>query len=210
MVLLPLLMVDQAGSFQASTTHAVMGQVTDAHGSPVGTAFVAVTPLDSSGSAGDLRWVRTDEKGAFRVVLTSGHYVIRAKDEAHGYPDPSFMFSADPNSVFPEISVDQSDVSGLRVVLGLQGGIVEGDLRDQATQTPVPKGKVTIRDARNSESYVEVFADKAGHFQFTVPSKPIQVLATAPSYKTAYFNKGEEVTLSGGEHRTVNLALQLE
>jgi hypothetical protein len=43
--------------------------------------------------------------------------------------------------------VEESDLTGEPVALGARGGILSGDLRDNANQQPIPKGKVTIRDA---------------------------------------------------------------
>lgn len=187
---------------------AVSGQVFALNGSPVTHALVASFPIGGSGSGGNVTWVPTASEGNFRLTLKPGRYVIRAKFEASGYPDPTFLFGADPRAEFPEISVADSDVTGIRVTLGGQGGVVEGDLWDSTTRHPVADGKITIRDARNPESYVEVFADKAGHFQFAVPSKPIRISATAPGYKAATFDTGHELTLSDGEHKITNFELQ--
>ncbi|MBZ5572873.1 MAG: carboxypeptidase-like regulatory domain-containing protein [Acidobacteriia bacterium] len=208
LVYLQLLVAYHSVSADANTPHAVTGQVFDSSGSPVSGALVASVPTDTTGSAGSIAWVPTGSKGTFRLILKPGRYIIRAKYEAIGYPDPTFLLSSDPNADFPEVSVAESDVSSVRVRLGGRGGIVEGDLRDSNTQHTISGGKVTIRDAHNSESYVEVFTDQAGHFQFTVPSKPVQLVATAPGYKTTVFNMGHEITLSEGEHRTTNLELQ--
>jgi hypothetical protein len=109
--------------------------------------------------------------------------------------------------VFPEVTVGQEAISGVRVVLGKKGGVLEGRLRDSATLLPIPKAKITIRDARNPEAFVEIFTDKAGHFQYTVPSKPIQIVATAAGHIAAFYANGAELTLSEGEHRAVDLDL---
>ena len=191
------------------TKHIVTGVVTDADGSEVANAYITAMATDGS-SGGDLSWVHTDTHGRFRIALKPGRYLIRAKDEASGYPDPNFLLSADPIASFPEIVVDQADILGVRVRLGSKGGVLEGDVRDQETQSPVTQAKVTIRDARKPDVFVEVFSDKTGHFQFTVPKKPIQILATAPGYTTTYFGTGEALTLSGGERRSVVIELKHE
>lgn len=207
-VLLFVRAIDGAVALQTSINHGVTGKVTDAHGSAIAGASVAAMPIDNRGSAGDFGWMRTDNNGGFRIMLKSGRYMIRAKDEEDGYPDPSFLLSSDPSTKFPEISVEQSDVSGVRVMLGARGGILQGDLHDEVTHQVVPKGKVTIRDARTSGAFVEVLADKEGHFRFTVPNKPIQVFASAAGYTTTYVDNGKELTLSEGERRTVELELK--
>jgi len=187
---------------------AVSGQVFALNGSPAIHASVASFPVGTSGSGGNVTWVSTTDGGNFRLMLRPGRYIIRAKSEAAGYPDPTFLFGADPRAKFPEISVVDSEITGIRVTLGGQGGVVEGDLWDSITRHPIAGGKVTIRDARNAEAYVEVFTDKAGHFQFAVPSKPIQIFATVPGYKAASFDTGHEMTLSDGEHKTADIELQ--
>ena len=189
----------------------VSGIVIDSAGFEVANASVQAMPRKeekNGGTVGSLSWMKTDSHGRFSLRLSSGRYKIVAKDEADGYPDPVFMLSADPTDRFPEISVQEEDISGVRVMLGMRGGVLEGDLRDQETQNPIPQGKVVIRDARNAEAYVEVFPDKlGGQFQFTVPNKPVLVSATAPGYATTYFGNREEVTLSGGEHRHITIEL---
>lgn len=199
---------DGTVAFQAPAARTVMGKVADARGLPIAGASVTAIPVDDQGSAGDLGWMRTDGKGVFRIMLRPGHYIVRAKNEEDGYPDPSFLLSSDPNARFPRIWVDQTDVSGLVVTLGARGGIVQGELRDEVTGQAIPKGKVTISDARNPEAFVEVFADRNGHFHFTVPSKPVKVSATAAGYTAGYADNGRELMLSGGERRTVELELK--
>lgn len=192
-----------------SSMPVVSGVVTNADGSTAMNASVEAMSIpseNSSGSSTQLTWVKTNSEGKFRISLLPGRYQFRAKDETDGYPDPNFLLSADPSAKFPEILVEHADVSGVRVSLGARGGILEGDLRDEATQMFVPKGKVTIRDARNPEALVEVFGDAKGHFQFTVPSKPILISATAPGYTKTSFR--EELTLSAREHRAIIIKLR--
>jgi hypothetical protein len=180
-------------------------------GSGVANASVEAMPIlskSSGGSTAQFTWVTADNRGRYRISLSPGKYEIRAKDEADGYPDPNFLLSADPSANFPEISVEEADVSGIRVSLGAKGGVLEGDLRNEATQGTVPKGKVIIRDARTPEVFVEVFADTTGHFQFTVPHKPILISATAPGYAKTSFADGEELTFSEGERRSIIIELK--
>jgi hypothetical protein len=93
---------------------------------------------------------------------------------------------------FSEITVGQMNVPDVQVVLGTRGGIVAGDLQDEATQQAVPDGKLIIRDARQHEAFVEVSANQIGHFRFTVPNKTVHLLATAPGYMaTSYGNRAE-------------------
>jgi hypothetical protein len=196
-----------AEGFQRSI-HNIVGVVADSRGSPATGASVEAFPIEKTGSAGHLSWVHTDEDGGFRLTLSSGRYVIRAKDEKNGFPDPNFLLSSDPSAKFPEISVEDADVSGVRVILGTKGGIIEGTLRDEQTHQVISQGKVTISYARNPEAFVEVPVDKAGHFEFTVPRKPIRISATAPGYSTTYSGNKEELTLSEGEHRSVGIVLR--
>jgi hypothetical protein len=160
---------------------------------------VEAFPIGKAGSAGGIAgtvsWVRTGKDGGFRLTLRSGRYEIRAKDEKNGFPDPNFLLSSDPRARFPEIWVNDADVSGVRVTLGTKGGIIDDVPRDEGTGQIISEGKVTISDARNPEAFVEVPVDKAGHFEFTVPRKPILIFATAPRYSTTYFGNKEELTL---------------
>ena len=119
------------------------------------------------------------------------------------------MLNDDPTANYPEISVKQQDILGLRVTLGRRGGILEGTLVDESGE-PIPRGKVTIRDAANSHAYVEIFTDESGRFRFTVPSKPLLVRADADGYKAASVASSSELTLSNGEHRKILLTLTHE
>ena len=190
----------------------VSGVVTNSAGLELQYASVEAVPRfsgESGGTVGDRPnpWIQADSHGRFRISLPAGRYKILAKDEADGCPDPVFMLNSDPAASFPEVSVQQQDISDVRVLLGKRGGILDVTLVTQSGN-PVPHGKVTIRDARNSDAYVEVFADANGHLHFTVPSKPLLISATANGYKTTVFAGGSEITLSEGENRTVVLNLQ--
>jgi Carboxypeptidase regulatory-like domain len=105
-----------------SSDGSVLGVVTDVNGSVVAGASVTAVPVEEGGNGGDLAWVHTDNGGGFRLLLKPGRYVIRAKDEADGYPDPSFLLCSDPRANFPQVSVEGLDVSDVRVVLGTRGG----------------------------------------------------------------------------------------
>lgn len=102
-------------------------------------------------------------------MLSPGKYIVRAKSEADGYPDPTFLLATDTGSASPEISVESSNVSGLAVTLGHRGGILEGIMLDKHTRASV-SGKVVIRDAHKAEAFVEVSADSTGRFRFAVPA----------------------------------------
>lgn len=70
--------------------------------------------------------------------------------------------------------MEESDLTGVPVAPGARGGILSGELRDNANQQPIPKGKVTIRDAERRDAFVEVTTNEEGRFRFAVPSKPLQ------------------------------------
>jgi hypothetical protein len=110
--------------------------------------------------------------------LKRGRYEIIAKDEER-YPDPTFLLCRDSTASFPEVTMQDSDLTGIRVVLGAEGGLLEIHIRDEATREDVPGAKAIIRDARNPAAFVEVTSDQTGHLRFTVPDKPIVVSAYA-------------------------------
>jgi hypothetical protein len=141
--------------------------------------------------------------------LAPGRYKFEAKNEVDGYPDPVFLLNSDETATFPELTVSDKDISDVRVTLGKRGGVLEGELVDQQSREPVRRGKITIRDARNADAYVEVFADQAGHFRFAIPGKPVVISATAPGHKATKFENGE-LMLSGGQHHTIVVELEAE
>ncbi len=192
----------------------VSGTVTDATGSESAHALVQAIHRMKSESGGTVGsrpnpWIQTDDHGRFRVNLAPGRYKFQAKNEIDGYPDPIFLLNSDETATFPEVTVSQKDISDVRVTLGKRGGVLEGELIDQQSREPIPRCKITIRDARNAHAYVEVFADQAGHFRFVVPGKPVLISATAPGYKTTKFENGE-LMLSGGEHHTIVMGLEAQ
>ncbi len=197
----------------ASPQRTVTGIVIDADGSVLGSALVQAVPLGAVGSGGTVssaQWVPTNDRGRFQISLPPGRYAIRGKDEKEGYPDPNFLLSADPSARFPEILVSDDDISGLQVIVGRKGGVIDGTIREADTQTAIAKAKVTIRDARNPGAFVELFSDQLGHFRFTVPSKPIRVFATAPGYSTTHLLSGKDLIIAAGDHRTILLELKHE
>ncbi|HKW25876.1 MAG TPA: carboxypeptidase-like regulatory domain-containing protein [Terriglobales bacterium] len=189
-------------------TYTVSGSVINLDGIPVASALVTVMGLGDHGGAGQLLTTAVDANGRFRIALAPGRYVIRAKDEAHGYPDPNFLFSADPRARFPDIIVGDADISGLKVILAAKGGIIDGILRDRVSLRLIPNGKVVLRDAANPDVLVQLSADRNGRFEFAVPNKPILISGVAPGYTSTLFADGEPLTLSGGERRDVSMTLQ--
>jgi hypothetical protein len=206
-----LILLTARGAVGAETT--VSGTITDSTGSEVAHAFAQAMPRgdgEKGGTVGNRPspWIQADSHGRFKISLPPGRYKIHAKDDVDGYPDPVFLLNTDSTATFPEITVGQKDISDVRVILGKRGGALDGELLDQESRSPVPGGKITISDARNANAYVEVFADASGHFQFTVPTKPLLISAMAAGYKAISFGGGAPVTLIGGERRQIVLELQ--
>lgn len=186
----------------------VSGVVYDLTGAPLPNSSVEAVPIDSEGFVGNLTWTQTDDHGNFALHLREGRYQIRGKKEADGYPDPNSLLSVDVNAVFPEVVVSKRDIEGVHVTLGLKGGLLEGRVLRKTSRDSIHQAKITIRDARRPEAFVELFTDKTGLFRFTVPSKPLIVSVTAEQYRTIYLDKGGEWTPSSGEHRTVTFELE--
>ncbi len=194
----------------SSLSYLVSGVVVDSDGIAVPNSFVQAmrrSPPNSGGTVGSLNWVRTDENGRFAIKLSSGIYKLAAKNESKGYPDPVFMLNRDPTARFPEVSLVDQDIPNVVIMLGAKGAILEGTILDQQSQKGIAEAKVTIRDARSSDAYVEVFTDGSGHFQFTVPTRPLVISATATGHQNKAFDLGKELTLSAGEHRTITMHL---
>jgi hypothetical protein len=196
-----------AAKLQAAGDAVVNGLVVTSDGQEAPSAQVTAIPVMTSGQVGRLSWTKTNGHGQFQLVLTPGHYQIRAKAEADGYPDPNALFSVDPRAQFPTISVAQSDISGVIVMLGAKGGILIGEIRDQQSHGAISQSKVVLRDVRNPDGFVELTSDSQGRFQFTVPNKPVTILATAAGYQTLQFMGGKPITLSGGEQRKITLEM---
>lgn len=186
--------------------YAVTGTVRNTEGRPIPNASACAFPVSQAGTAGSISWIRVSIDGNFRLVLCPGKYIVRAKSEADGYPDPNFLLATDAGSVFPEISIESSNVSGLAVTLGQRGGILEGIMLDKDTRAFI-SGKVVIRDAHKAEAFVEVSADSSGRFRFAVPTKPVLVVASAPGYQEQTYDGGRELTLSVGEERSIEIKL---
>jgi hypothetical protein len=190
------------------TSFAVAGQVVTSDGSGAPHASAEAVPLVRAGeeiNMSELHWKQADNEGKFQLTLPPGRYEIRAKDEIDGYPDPNFLLSKDPNASFPIINVDSQQRPEVRVKLGAKGGTLEGELLNQATHSPVKRGKVIIADAQNPSIFVEVVADKGGYFHFAVSSKQLRISGSAPGYVVS--SLAGSLTLVGGEHRKITLEL---
>jgi hypothetical protein len=194
----------------------IQGTVRDSTGTAVPQALVEALPKSvaagEKGSLGDRLnpWIPTDGDGKFSMTLPPGRYKIRAKAEALGYPDPVYWLNSDPTAIFPEITVGDGNAEArhVTVTLGKQGGILDGELIDRASKSPIAHGKITIHDAANPDAYVEIFSNKEGQFQFTVPSKPIIISAQATGHEAGNFAGGANITLYPGERREVEIELQ--
>jgi len=193
----------------------VGGTIRDALGNPLPHAHVTVIPQGKEtrgGVVADLhnRWTAANDKGEFQLNLARGRYKIRAKAEVDGYPDPTFWLNADPLVKFPEISVGEKDITGLEIKLGKLGGFLNGSVFDRLSGNPLAGARLRLQDTKNSYAVVEVFTDTDGHFQFTVPSKPMVVSATAPGHKPMTFRSGEHLVVSPREHRHIEFQLDRE
>ncbi|HXM62228.1 MAG TPA: carboxypeptidase-like regulatory domain-containing protein [Terriglobales bacterium] len=146
----------QTGFATTDTTPSIAGIVIAPDGAAVPKAAVEAVRLPGARddlTANQLQWIQTDNEGRFQLTLTRGRYEIRGKDENDGYPDPNFLLSSDTHSLFPVVAIDSTDLTDVKVKLGPKGGILEGELLDQATRSPVEKGKVTIADAQNPKIF---------------------------------------------------------
>jgi hypothetical protein len=192
----------------------VSGTVRDAAGNSIAHAYVEAIPVFAKSNGGTVGssspWVAADSAGTFSLSLAPGRYRLRAKAEADGYPDPSFWVNRDLKARFPEIAVFDKQIRNIEVVLGTRGGMLAGEVRDRQTHRSLAGAKIRIQDATNSGAYVEVFSNSNGHFQYTVPSKPLLISAVAPGYKVTSFEGGAEITLSPGGHREFQLDLEHE
>jgi len=191
----------------ALAQRSVSGVVLDVGGVAVDFASVEAVPQTDAGAGSESRWVRCDSQGRFMLQLAPGRYKIVAKREAEGYPDPTLAFNFDRSAIFPEVTVENSDISNVRVQFGAKGGFLYGTLRTQSDRNPVPHATVTISDARNKSASVQLHSDDRGRFQVAIPSKPVLVSAAAPGHTTASFGNGMELTLLPGEHVSVVIEL---
>jgi hypothetical protein len=183
--------------------YSVAGIIVNARGNIVPGASVVAVPIAGRGVAGSLHWVPADAEGRFKLKLRRGSYEIRAKDDRHGYPDPSMLLSADPSARFPTVRVEDADVDSVRVILGEQGGILHILIRDRGTGRPIAGAKAIVRDARDAEVFVELNADDHGNIQFAVPHKALVIVAEATGYSAEMFHNGEEVELSNSDNRDI-------
>jgi hypothetical protein len=206
-VLLAVCALACLGRPDAGHRYFVAGVILTSAGTEQPGASVTAVPVHETGTASSLHWSSTDDKGRFKLALPRGRYEIVAKDERHGYPDPNFLLSADTNSRFPTVNVEDADIEGVRVILGEQGGILHILIRDGASLRPLAGAKAIIRDARDGRAFVELTADEQGNIQFAVPHKGLVILAEAPRYSRKSFHNGEEVRLSSGEQREITLDL---
>lgn len=83
-----------------------------------------------------------------------------------------------------------------------------GRMVDAQTHGLISGAKIRLQDAQNSYSFVEVFTNGKGEFQYTVLSKPLVISASAPGYRNLEFEGGSEQSLSSGEHRSIEIDLE--
>lgn len=200
------------GSTEVMAEARVSGIVHDADGNSVAHAYIEAVPVlakSGGGTVGSVPnpWIAADSHGSFTVSLAPGRYRIRAKDEVDGYPDPSFWINLDPEARFPEITVGDEKVEGIEVVLGKQGGILSGEIRDDKSREFLVGVKIRIQDAKNPAAYVEVFTNRDGHFQYTIASKPVLISASAQGYRPLGLERGAEITILPGEQREFQLEM---
>jgi hypothetical protein len=209
LLLLNLCVLTYLARAEAVRDYEVSGTVLTSSGRAVPGASVIAWPFieGEGGVAASLHPVRADHEGRFKLKLARGSYQIRAKDELHGYPDPSFLLSAGSGARFPNVKIEEADVHDVQVILGEQGGILRVYVREQGTMRPIAKAKVVVRDARDAEAFVELTADENGNIQFAVPHKALTLVAEASGYSSQVFQDGE-VILANGDYRDLTFDLE--
>ncbi|HEX6879343.1 MAG TPA: carboxypeptidase-like regulatory domain-containing protein [Terriglobales bacterium] len=155
-------------------TRVISGTVVDAQGNPHPTASVSAWPVITGNSAGDVHWVNADKDGHFHLNVFPGRYLLRAKDTAALYPDPSFALCRDPAARFPTVTIRKSDLDGAVVKLGHRGALLKIAISPVRGGT-IPKVDIRIRDAHHRMRYVQFTTDAAGRAEFVVPSRPLLI-----------------------------------
>jgi len=196
------------GMQMQTRTYKVSGVVLSDAGVAEPGARVNPVLVSPEGSVGSTEWVPVNDRAEFEVYLKPGRYLIRAKNEAHGYPDPSFLLTKDDKAKFPMVAVRDSDIGGIRVQMGPPGALLSGRVLDETTGNPIPAATVTIRDARNPSAYVELTANSEGRFAFAVPSKPLVLHAAAHGYAGVDYERGSEFQPSAGETKEITLPMK--
>ena len=187
----------------------VSGTVLTSSGRAVPGASVIAWPIleGEGGVAASLPPVRADHEGRFKLKLAQGSYQIRANDELHGYPEPSFLLSAGGGARFPNVKIEEVDIHDVHVILGERGGILRVYVHEQGTMRPIARAKVVVRDARDAGAFVELTADDNGNIQFAVPHKALTLVAEGSGYSSQVFQDGE-VVLSSGDYRDLTFDLK--
>lgn len=167
---------------QQSGMAVVSGRVIDVDGNPVSGARIALIPLDG-GFSGSPPSAFTDEFGKYRLITPPmGRIRLCAVKESAGYPNVQYTLFSTGTEERPIVTVNTAThIDGIDIKLGKPDGIVEADIVDATTHTPVLLAQVTLHrddrpDALHSSSV------RAGHLLFALPPVPIEFKITAPGY----------------------------
>lgn len=190
----------------------IVGTVVDDHGTPVSGAKVHAEALDSAVKLTFVRFVETDEHGAFSIdPLDFGAYRVDAMKPSDGYANTAFEFHSNGRQPRPVLSPSVPKVAVL-VVVGPRAGTITGPVSDAVTGKPV---NATFHMWRASRP--EAFLDEGAASPCRIlvpPDVEVGVEVHASGYEVWYypgdgvFGRSMPLRLKPGEELRVDIRLQ--
>lgn len=186
----------------------VSGQVLDAQGKPVADATISLFPAVPF--QGGLPYAATNADGRYRLVSPPfGKVWLCAVKPSAGYPDTNSLLFASEVDDRPEIFLDPNAVLTQDIHLARPVGVLEAQVIDTVTKAIVPNAHIAMRRQKPQAIYSENIP-KDGHFLYALPSAPIEIYITAPSYrqwKYADQNGQNALVLASSERRKLTIEL---
>ena len=159
--------------------------------------------------ASAIRYVETDENGAFAIDLKYGTYDVHAMKEEAGYPDSSWSFYADKPLAAPVEITEQSPSAKVTLKLGPRAGVIVGAVKDAATGKPIPAGFMLRRLSAPSNF---LSTSEPPEFRVLIPAATdITLEVSASGYKSWRYGDGSRpLRLDSGAEMHLDVLLERE
>lgn len=158
----------------------------------------------------------SDENGKFLIeYLSPGRYIVYASKESDGYPITTSSFYYTEHITFPEIIVNERQVtSNVKVNLGAKVPKLILRITDAETNKPIRSAHIILQHADNPNYFYSSNVSPLGNedLEILVPAIPFTMEISAPKYRVWHYkppnSSSNSLQLERGEIKRLDIPMR--